>query len=390
MTGKLATWTPRPRPDGRTLVGRAVRLEKLSAARHGNDLARLLCGDGVAALYDFLGDPPPQAPSDVIAWAQRAEASPDPYFLAIIDQATGKAVGRLALMRVDTVHGGIEVGHVLYAPALQRSIAASEAQFLLMCHVFDDLGYRRYEWKCNALNRPSRNAARRLGFLYEGEFRQHMVVKGRNRDTAWFSMLDGEWPRRRLAFEAWLDPANFAPDGGQKVTLGVHMALASAPPEDGPLMRRLRRATPADSAALAAFQEDAYALNRTITGRTPIPLTWDYARIVGHWECWLVDEAGSIDAALLVEPRSDDLYLHSIAVHPQARDHGLGNTLLRFAERRAAVHAGGTLRFITNQLLTRNVDWYLARGFVIEKFERADERTIVHFFKRIRGNDHER
>ena len=390
MTGKLDTWTPRPRPDGRTLVGRTVRLEKLSAARHGNDLAQALCGDDVAALYDFLGDPPPQHPADIIAWAERAEASPDPYFFAIINQASGKAVGRLALMRIDAVHGVIEVGHVLYAPALQRSIEASEAQFLLMRHIFDDLDYRRYEWKCNALNRPSRHAARRLGFLYEGEFRQHMVVKGQNRDTAWFSMLDDEWPQRRRAFAAWLDPANFAPDGRQKVALGVHMALASAPPEDDALMSRLRRAVPADSAALAAFQEDAYALNRTITGRTPIPLTWDYARVVRDWECWLVEQDGAIDAALLVEPRTDDLYLHSIAIHPRTRDRGLGNTLLRFAERRAATHAGGALRFITNQLLTRNVDWYLARGFIIEKLERSDERTIVHFFKRIRGNDHER
>ena len=390
MTGKLDIWAPRPRPDGRTLVGRTVRLEKLVADRHGNDLAQLLCGDDAAALYDFLGDPPPREPADVIAWAKRVETSRDPYFHAIIDQASGKSVGRLALMRIDVAHGVIEVGHVLYCHALQRSIAASEAQFLLMRHVFDDLGYRRYEWKCHALNRPSRHAARRLGFVYEGEFRQHMVVKGQNRDTAWFSVLEEEWPQCRLAFEAWLDPANFAPDGSQKVALAVHRALVSAPAEDGAVMRCLRRAAPTDRAALTAFQEEAYALNRTITGRTPIPLTWDYARVIDDWECWLVERDGAIAAALLLQPRAGDFYLHSIAVHPRARDHGLGDTLLRFAERRAAAHAGGTLRFITNQSLTRNVDWYLARGFVIDKLERSDERTIVHFCKHIRGNDHER
>lgn len=389
MSVDVNGWSSRQRPDGRTLAGRTVRLEKLNAARHGGDLGQVLYGDAAAPLYDYLGDPPPPSPTDVIGWAERVETSPDPFFYAIIDQATGKAVGRLALMRIDTVHGGIEVGHVLYAPTLQRSVQASEAQFLLMCHVFEDLGYRRYEWKCNALNGPSRNAARRLGFLYEGEFRQHMVVKGQNRDTAWFSMLDGEWPQRRRAFQAWLDQSNFAADGSQRVALGVHMALASTRPEDDALISRLRRAVPADSAALAAFQHDAYALNQSTTGRTPVPLTWDYTRAVTHWECWLVEQGNAIAAALLVEPRIDDFYLHSIAVDPRARDQGFGDILLRFAERRAATHAGGMLRFITNQLLTRNVDWYLARGFAIERLERSDGRTIVHFFKRIRGRDHE-
>jgi RimJ/RimL family protein N-acetyltransferase len=156
----------------------------------------------------------------VAAWAQRVAPLSDPFFYAVVDVATGHAVGRLALMRIDPAHGVIEVGHVLYAPSLQRSAHATEVQSLLARHVFEDLGYRRYEWKCNALNAPSRRAALRLGFRYEGVFRQHMVVKGVNRDSAWYSMLDSEWPARKAAFEAWLDPSNFTADGVQKTPLG--------------------------------------------------------------------------------------------------------------------------------------------------------------------------
>lgn len=387
---KVAGWSARERPDGRTLTGRMVRLEKLDAARHGPDLGKALSGGGTASLYDYLGDPPPLEPHEVEAWARRVEASSDPFFLAIIDQASGRAVGRLALMRIDAANGVIEVGHVLYSPALSRSRHATEAQYLLMRHVFEDLGYRRYEWKCNALNEPSRNAARRLGFLYEGEFRQHMVVKGKNRDTAWFSITDREWPARRAAFEAWLSPDNFMSEGVQKTGLGVFMALCSAPAQDQAIITGLRRARPEDARALHAFQQAAYQVNRDITGRTPIPLTWDYTEAVRDWECWLSWRGDEIVAALLLHPRQRDLYLESIAVGPQGRDAGTGDALLRLAERRAGFHAGGCLRFLTNQALTRNVDWYLKRGFTIEKLERSEGRTLAHFIKHVRGEDHER
>ena len=147
--------------------------------------------------------------------------STDPLFFAILDQPSGRAVGYQALMRVDLVHRVIEVGHILYTPTMQRSLGATEAQYLLMRHVFEALGFRRYEGKCNALNAPSRGAAERYGFGFEGVLRQHMIVKGRNRDTAWFSVLDSEWPSRRAAFEAWLDPANFDARGRQKARLAA-------------------------------------------------------------------------------------------------------------------------------------------------------------------------
>ena len=142
-------------------------------------------------------------------------------FFAILDNPSGKAVGYASYMRIEPVHRVIEVGSILYTPRLQQTTLATEAMYLMARHVFEDLGYRRYEWKCNALNAPSRRAALRFGFTFEGIFRQHMIVKGRNRDTAWFSMLDSEWPVRKANFERWLDPSNFGADGRQKVALST-------------------------------------------------------------------------------------------------------------------------------------------------------------------------
>jgi RimJ/RimL family protein N-acetyltransferase len=146
-------------------------------------------------------------------------SSEDPLFFAILDKSTGRAVGRAAYMRIEPSHRVIEVGSILYSPALQRTAGATEAMYLMARYVFEELGYRRYEWKCNALNAPSRRAALRLGFSFEGIFRQHMVIKGHSRDTAWYSMLDGEWPDRKAALERWLDPSNFDVNRSQKRAL---------------------------------------------------------------------------------------------------------------------------------------------------------------------------
>ena len=150
---------------------------------------------------------------------QRWRESEKAVLFAIVPLETGAASGWASFMRIKPQHGVIEVGNVLFSPGLQRSRAATEAMYLMASHVFDDLGYRRYEWKCNAENEASRRAAARLGFTFEGIFRQHMVSRGRNRNTAWFSMLDHEWPARKRAFEAWLDPANFDDSGRQKRSL---------------------------------------------------------------------------------------------------------------------------------------------------------------------------
>ncbi len=149
-------------------------------------------------------------------WLRAQAQASDPRHYAVIDAATGKAVGTLALLRHASAGGVIEVGWVVFSRAMQRTRLSTEAHYLLMRHVFDELGYRRYEWKCDSLNAPSRRAAERLGFVYEGTFRQATVYKGRNRDTAWFSIIDSEWSTIRHAFEEWLDPANFDSEGRQK------------------------------------------------------------------------------------------------------------------------------------------------------------------------------
>ena len=154
-------------------------------------------------------------------WATAAAQSTDPRHYAVIDHATGLALGTLSLMRHDPAHGVIEVGNVVFSRALQRTPISTEAQYLAMRYVFDDLGYRRYEWKCDSLNAPSQRAAARLGFSYEGIFRQAVVYKGRNRDTAWFGLVDRDWPGVRDAFERWLDPANFDAEGNQRQALAV-------------------------------------------------------------------------------------------------------------------------------------------------------------------------
>lgn len=204
------------RPERMTLEGRFVRLEPLDATVHTDDLHDASHGPDKDMLWQYLFEAPFADHAAFRAHIERKSASEDPLFFAIIDRASGRAVGYETLMRIDTAHRVIEVGNILYGTPLQRTPGATEAQYLLMRHVFETLGYRRYEWKCNALNAPSRSAAERFGFSFEGIFRQHMIVRGRNRDTAWYSILDHEWPVQKAAFEAWLQPDNFDTEGRQR------------------------------------------------------------------------------------------------------------------------------------------------------------------------------
>jgi RimJ/RimL family protein N-acetyltransferase len=208
--------TPAPRPGPVTLKGRYGRLEKLTSAQSA-DLWSVFAGHDQVWTYIARDGPFANAAefSDFIA--ARA-ASDDPCGYAIVDPSD-RAVGYLTLLRIVPDMRVIEVGHVLYSPALQRTPLGTEAQYLLARYVFETLGYRRYEWKCDALNAASRRAALRYGFVYEGTFRQYMIAKGRNRDNAWFSMLDSEWPARKRNFERWLAPENFDGNGRQRLSL---------------------------------------------------------------------------------------------------------------------------------------------------------------------------
>jgi RimJ/RimL family protein N-acetyltransferase len=205
------------RPERVVLPGRHVTIVPLDAAAHA---AVLYAGSKDAQLWRYLFNGPYTDAPEFRAWLDGREKSLDPLFFTILDGATGAPAGYCALMRIEPAHRVIEVGNILYLPCLQRTAGATEAMYLLARYVFEELGYRRYEWKCDALNEPSRRAALRLGFTFEGIFRQHMIVKGKNRDTAWYSMLDTEWGDRKRAFEEWLDPANFDSEGRQRTKLG--------------------------------------------------------------------------------------------------------------------------------------------------------------------------
>lgn len=215
----LSRWTARPRPDGSTLEGRWCRLEKLDPARHGDCLYEASVAPGAEQRFRYLFEPQHADRTEFDTWTKRAISSEDPLFYAVIDPATGRAEGRQALMRITPEHGVIEIGSILWGPQIARTRVATEALFLFARYSFDTLGYRRFEWKCDALNEPSRRAALRFGFVFEGIFRNHMVVKGKNRDTAWFAITDAEWPRIRIGMERWLDPSNFDAEGRQRMSL---------------------------------------------------------------------------------------------------------------------------------------------------------------------------
>lgn len=219
--GSLVTPGPAWRPQRTSLHGRFVDVVPLDPVEHADGLFEGIRDREDLWLYLFEG--PFVNIHTFEADLERKATSEDPLYFTVIDRKSGDAQGHVAYLRIEPAHRVIEVGAILYTPKLQRTAGATEAMYLMAKYVFEELGYRRYEWKCNALNEPSRRAALRLGFRFEGIFRQHMIVKGRNRDTAWYSMLDSEWPSRKAAFERWLDPENFDEQGRQKQALSAMM-----------------------------------------------------------------------------------------------------------------------------------------------------------------------
>ncbi len=200
------------------MAGRFCRVEPLSPERHCKELFAADREDATGQNWTYLPTGPYSDYPSYAEWLAGMAASEDPLMHAILDHS-GKAVGLAGYLRIDPPAGVIEVGHLVFSPRLQRRPAATEAMFLMMRRAFDELGYRRYEWKCDSLNTPSRRAAERLGFKFEGIFRQARVYKGRSRDTAWYSIIDREWPALKAAFEKWLDPANFDEEGKQREKL---------------------------------------------------------------------------------------------------------------------------------------------------------------------------
>ncbi|WPZ22195.1 GNAT family protein [Sulfitobacter faviae] len=213
----VENWSEPPRPGGEVLTGQHVVLEPLSAEKHAALLYPAYLGED--HVWDYLAYGPFSSAAQYHRWVRDSAGKADPYFMAVKDRARDQWLGVASFLRIKPEAGSIEVGHINFSPALQRTPAATEAIFLMMQWAFE-AGYRRFEWKCDALNRPSRRAAQRLGLSYEGVFRQATIVKGRNRDTAWFAAIDTEWPALKEAFEVWLAPGNFDGQGQQKERLG--------------------------------------------------------------------------------------------------------------------------------------------------------------------------
>ncbi len=212
-------WTPRPPPSRAPMEGRLCRLEAIDASRHAEALHEAHTADREGRNWTYLPYGPFDSATDYAAWIEAGQDRDDPVFFAIVSLEAGRPVGVASYLRIAPDMGTIEVGHLSYSPALQRSAAATEAMYLMMRRAFDEHGYRRYEWKCDSFNAPSRAAAERLGFRYEGIFRNAVVMKGRNRDNAWYSITDVEWPGVGAALEAWLDPSNFDAEGRQRERL---------------------------------------------------------------------------------------------------------------------------------------------------------------------------
>lgn len=221
----LQNWVEPPAPNQAVLQGQTIRLELLDADTHAAQLFAAFSGHD--ALWTYMPYGPFTSASAYHRWAKDHGGKADPVMYALVDQASGVPVGVASYLRITPASGSIEVGHICLSPSLQRQRAATEAMFLMMSWAFD-AGYRRYEWKCDALNMPSRRAAQRLGFSYEGIFRQATVVKGRNRDTAWFAVIDKEWPALREAYIAWLSPQNFDAKGRQRERLSDLTRLVRA------------------------------------------------------------------------------------------------------------------------------------------------------------------
>lgn len=211
----IPDWSHATRPGQSSLDGQCCRLERLSRTRHAADLFEAFREDIKGANWTYIGVGPFASELEFAEWVEQSASLKDPHFYAMIDNDTGKAVGLAAYMRIKPEHGVIEVGHIVFSSRMQRTRMATEIMYLMMRHAFEELGYRRYEWKCDSLNAPSKRAAVRFGFEYDGLFKKAVIYKGRNRDTDWYSILDSGWPPIKSAFETWLDNSNFDWDGRQ-------------------------------------------------------------------------------------------------------------------------------------------------------------------------------
>ncbi|MGU7770568.1 GNAT family N-acetyltransferase [Burkholderia sp. MR1-5-21] len=358
-------WSARPRPQRVTLDGRYCRLEPLDADRHAADLYAAYAQAVDGRDWTYLAHGPYTDEASYREYARGAATSPDPLHYTVIDRATGRAVGTLALMRIDPANGVIEVGSVTFSPALKRTPVSTEAQYLLMQYAFDTLGYRRYEWKCDSLNEPSRQAAARLGFRYEGTFRQAIVYKGRSRDTAWYSIVDGEWPAVAAAFDAWLSPANFDAQGAQRQSLAaIRHAQANARDaagrENGATGITVRPLAAADEAAWRPLWQGYRRFYNTAPNDAVFTTTW--ARLMDPDEPMFVLGAFDASDTLIgivhaIYHRScwtegPYCYLQDLFTAAEARGRGAGGALIEAVYAHAREAGASRVYWLTHETNT--------------------------------------
>lgn len=357
----LPQWSARPRPARTTLDGSHCRIEPLDAARHGDDLYAAYVQAADARDWTYLTVGPFADQASFRTYLEGAAASTDPLHFAIIDLKTGRAVGTYSLMRIDPANGVIEVGNVNFSPLLKRTAISTEAQYLLMQYAFDALGYRRYEWKCDSLNAPSRKTAERLGFTFEGIFRQALVYKSRSRDTAWFSITDREWPGVRAAFERWLARENFDAQGQQRVSLtDIRNALdtdgARVPPAR-PSPPTIRALVEADYAQWLPLWRGYQTFYNVTLGDAIDRLTW--SRLHDAAEPMFVLGAfdaqnrlvGIVHAIYHRSTWTEGMYcyLQDLFTVPESRGSGVGRALIEAVSAHAKEAGAGRLYWLTHE-----------------------------------------
>ncbi len=361
----LPDWSAPTAPARREHAGRWCDLEPLDPARHARELFDALAEDREGRCWTYLAYGPFETLDAYSAWLAQAAAGEDPLFFVLRDKDSGRASGVASYLNVHPALGSVEVGHLCFAPALQRTRAATEGMFLMMAHAFD-LGYRRYEWKCDALNAASRRAAERYGFSFEGVFRQALVYKGRNRDTAWYSVVDTEWPRLAERFERWLAPQNFDADGRQRCALGA----LEAPPA-GLAFRLAQRADL--EAIVALLADDPLGRGREDPG-PPLPdeyvQAWAELSAGGTSEVCVATDAGRVVGTLqltytpgLSRRGARRACLEAVRVGAEQRGRGVGKAFIGWARERAR-DRGCRLLQLTSDLTRPDAQrFYTALGF---------------------------
>lgn len=371
----LQHWQPRPWPQVTAMRGNHVTVARWDAAQHSQQLWQALGGIGTNQLLFHFGWPQMDTADDLAAALQ--QRNDDNSFVTCVfeHKTTGHALGMASYMRIDQANGVIEVGAVAHGAALTRTRAATEAHYLMARAAFETWGYRRYEWKLNSTNQPSHAAARRFGFTYEGTFRQAEVKPYGNRDTAWYSMLDREWPHNKMAFDSWLQPANFDAGGKQLTSLSAltmrQLACAGT---------TLHRADASHADTATAFQAAAYQRTRDAIGTTPIPTEWNYKQMLSECEAWYSQDDQGWTSLLIVRPCDDHMILESIATRPGVT--GLASPLMEIVFQRARAYRCNNVQLMTNSKNSA-VGWYDALGFVITSSQQQAERTILHMRKTI-------